>query len=75
MPRFQLVWQPARCLGDNLKAPRHGIETQIVILEGVIADAGNEALGHLYVMLDVDKPATCRFGIRRHRWRPPWRLV
>jgi hypothetical protein len=74
MPAFQLVLQPARRFRDNLKATRHRVETQVVILERLVSGTPDEAFGHRYVVLSVIESAMYRFRVRSalvHVWTAP----
>src|ERR1039458_6852754 len=50
-------------------AARHGVEAKQIILESVVVETHDEALGKVKVIENVGKPAACGRQIRRHRLR------
>lgn len=71
LPGLDLVRQATRRFGDNLKAPRHGINRAEVCPECLSVEARSEVSGKVDVIRDVVQGSGR--GVRRHKQRCSWR--
>src|SRR6266487_521364 len=67
MACLQLIWQPARCFGDDLQAANNRVEGTPVVIERLVIAIADKFLRKMQVFGDIEQGTARRS--RTHRLR------